>query len=99
MFSAKGFAAGRDVTPYFGSAAAAIVASNIVASIAEAKRAVSSDELQTSATEKLWKECLINATDSERIAGGVQRFPLWIKVPLSIRMLAASSRLYFLCWF
>lgn len=84
MFSAKGFAAGRDVTPYFGSAAAAITASNIAASIAAPKRAVNSDELQTSATEKLQREDLINATDSELIAGGVQNFPLWIKVPLSI---------------
>jgi hypothetical protein len=75
------------------------MASSIAVSIAALNPAVSSIELQTSATEKLWKECLINATDSERIAGGVQRFPLWIKVPLSIRMLAASSRLYFLCWF
>jgi hypothetical protein len=84
MFSAKGFAAGEDVTPYFGSAAAAIVASNIAVSIAAPKRAVNSDELQTSATEKLWKEGLINATDSELIASGVQHFPLWIKVPRSI---------------
>jgi hypothetical protein len=39
---------------------------------------------QTSATEKLWKEDLINATGNERIAGGVQHFPLWIKVPPNI---------------
>ncbi len=75
------------------------MASNIVASIAAPKRAVSSVGPQTSATEKLWKEDWINATDSERIASGVQHFPLWIKVPLSISMLAASSRLYFRCWF
>lgn len=84
MLSAKGFAAGMDVTLYSGSAAAAIVASNIVAIIAAPKHAASSDEPQISATEKLWKEDLINATDSERIVGGVQHFPLWIKVPLSI---------------
>jgi len=84
MFSDKGFAAGMDVTLYSGFAAVAIVASNIAASIAAPKRAASSDESQTSATEKLWKEDLINATDSERIAGGAQNFPLWIKVPLSI---------------
>jgi hypothetical protein len=53
MLSAKGFAAGMDVTPYSGSAAAAITDSNIVANIAAPKRAASSDELQTSATEKL----------------------------------------------
>lgn len=84
MLSAKGFAAGEDVTPYFGSAVAAITASNIVASIVAPKRAGSRDELQTSATEKLRKEDLINVTDSELIAGGMQHFPLWIKVPLSI---------------
>ena len=81
MFSVKGFAAGKNVTPYSGSAAAAIMASNIAASIAAPKRAVSSVELQTSATEKLRKEDLINETDNEPIAGGVQHFPLWIKVP------------------
>jgi hypothetical protein len=84
MFSAKGFAVGKNVTPYSGSAAAAIMASNIAASIAAPKRAANSDEPQTSATEKLWKEDLINETDSERIADGAQHFPLWIKVPLSI---------------
>jgi hypothetical protein len=84
MFSANGFAAGEDVTLYSGSAAAAIAASNIVAIIAAPKRAASSDEPQISATEKLWKEDLINATDSELIAGGVQYFPLWIKVPPNI---------------
>jgi hypothetical protein len=84
MFSAKGFAAGEDVTPYSGSAAAAIMGSNIAASIAAPKRAVSNVGPQTSATEKLWKEDLINETDSERIADGAQHFPLWIKVPVSI---------------
>lgn len=84
MFSVKGFAAGKNVMPSFGSAAAVIMASNIAASIAAPKRAVSSVGLQTSATEKLWKEDWINETDSERIAGGAQHFPLWIKVPLSI---------------
>jgi hypothetical protein len=84
MFSAKGFAVGKNVTLYSGSAAAAIMASNIAASIAAPKRAVNNIGPQTSATEKLWKEDLINATDSERIAGGAQHFPLWIKVPLSI---------------
>jgi hypothetical protein len=84
MFCAKGFADGKDVTPYSGSVAAAIVASNIVASIAAPKRAASNDEPQTSATEKLRRENLINATGNERIAGGEQNFPLWIKVPLSI---------------
>lgn len=81
MLSAKGFASGMDVTPYSGSVAAAIVASNIVAIIAAPKRAASSDEPQISATEKLWKEDLINATGNELIAGDVQHFPLWIKVP------------------
>ena len=37
-------------------------------------------------------ERTINATDSEHIASGVLHFPLWIKVPRSIGMLAASSR-------
>jgi hypothetical protein len=84
MFCAKGFAVGKNVTPYSGSAAAAIMASNIAASIAAPKRAVSNVGPQTSATEKLWEEDLINETDSERIADGAQHFPLWIKVPLSI---------------
>jgi hypothetical protein len=84
MFSVKGFVVGKNVTPYSGSAAAAIMVSNIAASIAAPKHAVSNVGLQTSATEKLWKEDLINETDSERIAGGAQHFPLWIKVPLSI---------------
>jgi hypothetical protein len=84
MFSVKGFAVGKNVTPYFGSAAAVIMASNIAVSIAAPKPAVSSVELQTSATERLWKEGLINVTDSELIASVVPHFPLWIKVPLSI---------------
>ena len=84
MFSVKGFAAGKNVTPSSGSAVTAIMASSIAVSIAALKPAVSSVELQTSGTERLWKESLINATDSEHIAGGVQHFPLWIKVPLSI---------------
>ena len=84
MFSVKGFAAGKNVTPSSGSAAAAIMASNIAVSIAAPKLAVSSVELQTSATEKLWKESWINATGSEHIASGAQHFPLWIKVPPSI---------------
>jgi hypothetical protein len=93
MLSAKGFAAGEDVTPYFGSAAAAITASNIVASIAAPKRAVSNVGPQTSATEKLRKGNLINATDSELTASVAPHFPLWIKVPRSVSKLAASSRL------
>jgi len=84
MFSVKGFAAGKNVTPSSGSAAAAIMASNIAVSIAAPKPAVSNVELRTSATERLWKESWINATGSEPIAGGGQRFPLWIKVPQSI---------------
>jgi hypothetical protein len=84
MFSAKGFAAGEDVTPYSGFAAVAIMASNTAANIAAPKRAVSSGEPQTSDTEGLRKEDLINATDSEPIAGDVPHFPLWIKVPWSI---------------
>ena len=92
MFSVKGFAAGTNVTLSSGSAAAAIMASNIAVSIAAPKPAMNSVELQTSVIEKLWKEDLINAIDSEHIASGVPHFPLWIKVPRSIGMLAASSR-------
>ena len=92
MFYVKGFAAGKNVTPSFGSAAAAIMASSIAVSIAALNPAVSSVELQTSATEKLWKEDLINATGSALIDSAAPRFPLWIKVPRSMRMLAASSR-------
>lgn len=97
MFSAKGFVVGADATPYSGFAADATAVSNTAVSIAEPRRAVSSDELQTSVTEKLRKESLINVIASEPIAGGVLHFPLWIKVLLSIRILAASSRLQFLC--
>jgi hypothetical protein len=99
MFSVKGFAAGKNVTPSSGSAGAAIMANSIAVSIAAPKPAVSSVELQTFATEKLWKEGSINETDSELIASVVQHFPLWIKVPRSHRMLAASSRRYFACRF
>ena len=84
MFSVKGFAAGKNVTLSSGSAAAAIMASSIAASVAAPKPAVSSAELRTFATGKLLKESWINATDSELIASGVQHFPLWIKVPQSI---------------
>jgi hypothetical protein len=84
MFSVKGFAIGKNVTPSSGSVATAIMASNIAVSIAAAKPAVSSVGLQISDTERLWKESWINATDSELIASGVQHFPLWIKVPQSI---------------
>jgi hypothetical protein len=84
MFSVNGFAAGNNVMPSFGSAAAAIMVSNIAASIAAAKPAESSVGLQTSATEKLLKEGLINGTGSEPTAGVAQHFPLWIKVPGSI---------------
>ena len=71
----------RDI---LASAAAVIVASNTAASTAATKRAGSNVELQTSVTEKLLKEGLINETDSEPIGGGGQHFPLWIKVPPSI---------------
>jgi hypothetical protein len=40
MFSVKGFAVGKNVTPFSGSAGVAIVASNIAASIAVPKHAV-----------------------------------------------------------
>jgi hypothetical protein len=92
MFSVKRFAAGKNVTPSSGSAATAIMASNIAVSIAAPKPATNSVELQTSVIDKLWEEDLINATDSEHIVSGVLHFPLWIKVPRSIGMLAASSR-------
>ena len=93
MFSVKGFAVGKNVTPSSGSAAAAIMANNIAASIAAPKHAVSSVDLQTSAIVKLWKEDWINATGSEPIAIVELHFPLWIKVPRSVSKLAASSRL------
>lgn len=81
MFCVKGFAAGNNVTPSSGSAAAAIVASNIAASIAASKPAGHNAELQTSAIEELRKEDWINATGSGLIAGVGPHFPLWIKVP------------------
>jgi len=83
MFSVKGFAAGRNAMPSSGFAAAAIMASSIAAIVAAPKHAVSSVELQISATEKLWKEGWINATGRGLIAGVGPHFPLWIKVPWS----------------
>ena len=68
MFYVKDFVVGINVTPSSGSAATAIMASNIAVSVAEPKHAVSSVDLQTSATEKLPKEDWTNATDSEPIA-------------------------------
>jgi hypothetical protein len=84
MFSVKGFAVGKNAAPSSGFAGAAIMASNIAVSIAAPKPVMSSVELQTSATERLWKEGWINATDSELIVSVVPHFPLWIKVPQSI---------------
>ncbi len=84
LFSVKGFAAGKNVTPSSGSAAAVIMASNIAAGIAALKPAESSVELRTSATEKPGKADWINETGSEPIAGVVPHFPLWIKVPGSL---------------
>jgi hypothetical protein len=81
MFSAKGFVVGTNVTRSSGSAAAAITANSIAATIAATKPAEHSVELQTFATERLRKEDWINGTDSERIVGGGPHFPLWIKVP------------------
>ena len=92
MFSVKGFAAGADATQSSGSAAAAIMASSTVVSIAAPKPAESSVELQTSVIEKLPKEGWINATGSALIVSVVPNCALWIKVPRSIRILAASSR-------
>ena len=77
MFCVKGFAAGNNVTPSSGSAAAAIVANNIAAS----KPAEHNAELPTSAIEELRKEDWINATGNGLIAGVGPHFPLWIKVP------------------
>jgi len=93
MFSVKSLAAGKSATPSSGSAAAAIMASNIAASVAGPKHAASSVELQTSAIVKLRKEDWTNATGSEPIAGVEQHFPLWIKVPRSVSRMAASSGL------
>ena len=93
MFSVKGFAVGKNVTPSSGSAAIAIMANNIAASIAAPKHAESSVDLQTSVIERLWKEDWTNATDSALIAIVELHFPLWIKVPRSVSKLAASSRL------
>jgi hypothetical protein len=107
MFSVKGFAAGKNVTPSSGSAAAAIMASNIAVSIAAPKRAVSSVELQTSATEKLWKESWINATDSEPIDQHALRLPragflhyalLELELGLSRPMNCRSSSSGMRCW-
>jgi len=96
MFSVKGFAAGKNVTPSSGSAAAAIMASDIAVSIAAPKRVGSSVELQTIAIERPSKGGLIKGTASERIDSGWLQFPLWIKVPRTNLFLAASSRRYLL---
>jgi hypothetical protein len=80
LFSVKRFAVG--VPRYFGSAVAAIAASNIAATIAAPKRAGSSVELQTSVTERLERGGLIRETAKENIGNGCgPHFPLWIKVP------------------
>jgi predicted flavoprotein YhiN len=84
MFSVKGFAAGNNAMPSFGSAGAAITANSIAATVAAPKPAESSVELQTSAIEKRWKDDSINATGNEPIAGVGLNFPLWIKVPWSL---------------
>ena len=97
MFSAKGFAAGTNVTRFSGSAAAAITANSIAATVAAPKPAASSVGLQTSVIEELRKEDSINETGSEPIADVAPHVPLWIKVPQRTGMLAASSRLYFVC--
>jgi hypothetical protein len=80
------------VAPYFGSAAVAIVASNIAVTIAAAKRAGNSGALQTFVTERLWKEGLIRGTAKKPIGNGWLQFPLWIKVPLDRLLLPLSSR-------
>jgi len=97
MFCGKGFAVGTNATASFGSAVTAIMASSIAVSIAALNPAVSSVEQQTSVTGKPRKGNWTNVTGNESIAGAELNFPLWIKVPRSIRMLAASSRLYFVC--
>jgi hypothetical protein len=92
MFSVNGFAGRKGVARYFGSAVAAIAASNIAATIAAAKRAGSSVELRTFVIGKLQKGDLINGIASGPIGDGWQQFPLWIKVPPTNLLLAISSR-------
>jgi hypothetical protein len=83
MFSVKGFAAGKNATPFFGSAAVVIVASSIAATVAVTKRSMSNVELRISAIEKLLKEGSTRETGKEPIEYDWQNFPLWIKVHLT----------------
>jgi hypothetical protein len=91
MFSVKGFAVGKNVTPSSGSAAAVTMASNIVVSIAGAKHVVRNVELQTFATGRVRREGLTSVTGREPIDNGWLQFALWIKVPLPHTPPAISS--------
>ena len=70
MFSAKGFAGGKDAAQSFGSVVAVIVGSDIAATIAAAKPAGSSVERPTVVTGRLRKEGWINGTARESIDKG-----------------------------
>ena len=92
LFSVKGFVDGQSAGRYFASAAAVIAGSNIAATIAAVKRAVSSVEQPTCAIARARKGDSINGIVSKPIGHGWLQFPLWIKVPLTPLLLAASFR-------
>jgi len=92
LFSVKGFVESQGAGRYFASAAAVIAGSNTAATIAAAKRAVSSVERQTCVIGKLRKGDSINGIASRPIGHGWPQFPLWIKVPTLYLFLAKSSR-------
>jgi hypothetical protein len=92
MFSVKGFAGQTGAARYFGFAVPAIAVSNTAATIAAAKRAGSSVELQTFVIGKLRKGDWINGIDSRPIVHGWRQIPLWIRVPPSSHPLAISPR-------
>ena len=92
LFSVRGFAARKVAVPSSGFVGTAIAVSNTAATIAAAKRAGSSVELQTFVIGKLRKGDWINGIDSRAIGHGWQQIPLWIKVPPSSLPLAISSR-------
>jgi len=92
MFCVKEFADGASADRCFVFAVDVIGAIN-TAVINAVKRPVgNNDELQVFVTEKLSKQNLIKETDKRPIASDGLQFPLWIKVPLTPLLLAASFR-------
>jgi hypothetical protein len=92
MYSAKGFADGRDVDHCSGSVAI-VIGGNVTAAItAAAKRVENNAGLRICVTEKLPKENLIKEIGRKPIDSDSPKFPLWIKVHATNLVLALSSR-------